>query len=70
MRVLVKVIPNSKKNEVIQKNSNELIVKVKSPPEKGKANKELIKLLSNYFNKNVALVSGETSKYKIIEILT
>ncbi len=44
-----------------------LIIKVKEPPTKGKANKAAIKLLSRYFNANVRIVSGTKSRRKIVE---
>ncbi|MFN3527664.1 MAG: DUF167 domain-containing protein [Candidatus Altarchaeaceae archaeon] len=71
MRIDVKVIPNAKKEEITLKGKNlndGLIVKVKSPAEDGKANKELIKILEKYFNKKVNIVHGEKSRKKIIEI--
>lgn len=71
MRINVKVCPNAKKDEIILKGKNldeGLIVRVKSQPEDGKANKELIKILKKYFNKNVTIISGEKSRKKIIEI--
>ncbi len=49
----------------------ELKVKVKAKPVKGKANKEVAELLANYFNvpvKNVKITSGFNSSKKTIEI--
>ncbi len=46
-------------------------VRVKEPPERGKANDAIIKLLAGYFNlprSHIRLVSGATSKRKIFEI--
>jgi len=71
MIVKIKVIPNAGKNEVI-KEGEILKVKVSSPPSKGKANKEVIELLANFFEvkKNcIRIVKGEKSREKIIEIL-
>ncbi len=62
----IKVIPNSKTEEVIE--AEPLLVRVKEPPAKGKANKAVIKVLSRYFNANVRIVSGATSRKKIVEI--
>jgi uncharacterized protein YggU (UPF0235/DUF167 family) len=47
------------------------IVSVNAIPEKGQANKELIGVLSNYFNviqSNIKILSGSTSTRKIIEV--
>ncbi|NTU69852.1 DUF167 domain-containing protein, partial [bacterium] len=44
---------------------------IKSVPEKGKANKELISILSKHFKvpkSTVSLLSGHTSRNKIINI--
>ena len=62
----IKVIPNSPADEVIE--ADPLIVRVKAPPTKGKANKAVIKLLSHYFNANVRIVAGATSRKKVVEI--
>lgn len=48
-----------------------LKIKLQSAPEDGKANKELIKLLSDFFEvkeQNVIILSGKTSRQKLIEI--
>ena len=67
-KIKIKVIPNSKKEEIARTNA-ELIVKTKAPAEKGKANKAVIKLLSKYFNAGIRIMSGKTSRKKIIEVL-
>ena len=71
MKITVKVIPNASKTEIITNDNSEWKIKVQTPPEDGKANKEVIKLLSKHFNisKNkIKIISGETSRLKIIEI--
>lgn len=70
MKIHVKVIPNSKteKIEKMETADNWFIVRVKEPAEKGKANKALVKLLKKYFKKQVRIVSGFTSRRKIVEI--
>ena len=50
MKISVKVIPNASKSEIIFVNNNEWKIKVQTPPEDGKANKEVIKLLAKQFN--------------------
>lgn len=62
----IKVIPNSNVDAVIE--AEPLIVRVKEPPTKGKANKAVVKLLSEYFNVRVRIVSGTKSRRKILEI--
>ncbi len=62
----IKVIPNAKRDEVIE--ADPLVVRVKAPPTKGKANKAVVKVLSAHFNASVRIVSGATSRKKIVEI--
>lgn len=62
----IKVVPNSNTDEVIE--GDPLIVRVKAPPTKGKANKAVVKVLSKYFNADVRIVSGATSRKKIVAI--
>ncbi|MBN1455862.1 MAG: DUF167 domain-containing protein [Methanomicrobia archaeon] len=65
-RRTIKVIPNSPADEVIE--AEPLIVRVKAPPTKGKANKAVINLLAHHFNANVRIVAGATSRKKVVEI--
>ena len=44
-----------------------LLVEIKSTPEKGKANKEIIKELKKFFKSDIKMLSGFKSKEKIIE---
>jgi uncharacterized protein (TIGR00251 family) len=70
MKMNVKVIPGAKK-QGIEKEDNGFKIYLKSKPEKGKANKELITLLADYFNipkNNVKILKGEFSRNKIIKI--
>ncbi|MFX1533430.1 MAG: DUF167 domain-containing protein, partial [Promethearchaeota archaeon] len=45
-----------------------LLVHLKSPPSKGKANRELLQFLKNIFGASVTLVAGQTSSIKRIEV--
>ena len=77
MKIKIKVKPNAGEQGV-EKISSELFseegfeglyfVKLKSSAEEGKANLELIKLLSKYFGREVKITSGFTSKMKIVEV--
>ncbi len=66
----IEVSPNSKKFEVSGFNEwrNSFEIRIKQVPQKGKANKEIIKELSNYFNKEVAIFKGEKSSKKTVII--
>jgi uncharacterized protein (TIGR00251 family) len=68
MIIHVKVNPSSAKQEIILESENNYKIYLKSPPEKNKANNELIKLLHKYFKKEIVIKSGLTSKNKIVEI--
>ena len=62
----IKVKTNAKRNEVlsIDHEKNEATIAVKALPEKGEANRELIKFLSKEWKKRVRILSGLTSKTK------
>ena len=68
MEIRVRVKPNSGKQKVV-KQKDSYLVYLKSQPEKGKANLELIKILKKYFNKDVRIKKGFTSKEKIVVII-
>ncbi|HKC78634.1 MAG TPA: DUF167 domain-containing protein [Nitrosopumilaceae archaeon] len=59
--------------DFIEVNNDEISIGIKSKPQKGEANKELIKKLSKYFNvsqSQVKITSGEKSRKKLIQITT
>lgn len=64
----IDVSPNSRNFEVLGANewNNTLKVKVKSPPEKGKANAELAMELSKKFSAKAEILSGEHCGKKTI----
>jgi uncharacterized protein len=67
-RVNVKVMPNARKDEVSQ-DGETVVVRTTAPPDKGRANRAVVKLLSKHFKAKVFLVSGEKSHDKVFEIL-
>lgn len=62
----IKVNANSRKDEVVE--DVILTVNVKAKPENNKANLAVIKILEDYFDRQVRIVSGLKSRKKIIEI--
>jgi uncharacterized protein (TIGR00251 family) len=71
LKFRVKVVPNSKTEEVLAK-GDILLVKVKEPPKEGKANKAVIKVLAKYFKvpqDSVRIENGFSSKNKVIEVI-
>ncbi len=72
MRIKLKVIARAKKEELLKLSDGSYRIKVSSPPEKGKANKRIIELLSEEFGvkkRDIVIVAGETTNKKIVEIL-
>ncbi len=68
--VLAKENKVEKLEDLFSGNSYKVYVTV--PPEKGKANKKMIELLSEYFKvskSQIKIVKGEISRNKIVEIL-
>jgi len=78
MRISIRVKPKSRTQDVIPPSPQLLpdskepyVIKLKSAPKKGAANKELIELLAEHFRvtkKQIQIVSGVTSRNKIVEI--
>ena len=64
MLLRVKVRPGSGKSEVVKK-KDYLLVYLKSPAEKGRANAELVRLLSKSYGK-VKIVRGLKKKTKTV----
>ena len=71
MILKVFISTNSKKVQINKISDNEFEIKLKSQPIKGKANKELIEILSEYFNKKkteITILKGHKSHEKLILI--
>lgn len=72
MLIKVKVFPNSKKEEIIEKSEDSFEVKVKAKPVKGEANREAIKVFASYFKvpqSKIRLIRGFKQKNKIFSII-
>ena len=51
---------------------NEIAISIKSPPERGRANRELVKKLAGHFGvaeDRIRIVSGLASRKKLVEVL-
>jgi len=71
VRIRVKVVPNSKVEQITCED-DEFLVKVKEPPREGRANKAVIKLVAKHFKvsqDSIIIVSGFTNRNKVIEVL-
>ena len=72
MKIHVTAKPSANKNEVKKLDKDHFIVSVTEPPVKGKANKAILKLLSEYFgvsSARVFMVHGHTTRQKTIEVM-
>ena len=72
MRLYIKVIPRSSRNEVTKISEGEYKVKLTSPPVDGKANEALIEILSDHFKvakSNITIVGGKSARMKMVDIL-
>lgn len=67
LRFEVKVKPGSVNSKIVSRSP--WVVELKSQPDKGKANLELVKLLKKELGKQVKIVSGLTSREKVVEVL-
>lgn len=68
----IRVIPNASRSEIVGWMDDEVLkIKVSAPPEGGRANREVCDLLGKKLGlnrKNLRIVSGETSRNKLIEV--
>jgi uncharacterized protein len=72
MRIYVKVIPRSSKNEVMKISEGEYKVKLTAAPVDGAANDMLLRVLAEYFGvpkSSLQIIGGRSARVKIVEIL-
>jgi len=72
MKIGIKVIPRSSREEIVKTNEGYL-VRVKAQPKEGKANEAVIKLVAAHFGvarSQVRITSGLSGRNKIVEIRT
>ncbi|MDD3726405.1 MAG: DUF167 domain-containing protein [Candidatus Ratteibacteria bacterium] len=71
MKISVKVVANARSPKVVKENDT-IKVWIDAPAVEGKANRRLVKILSEYYNKPASsfiIKSGHKSRKKVIEIL-
>ncbi len=68
MKINIKVKPGSAEQSIVKIDENNYKVNLKSAPEKGKANLELLKLLKKEFGKQAKIIKGFSSRNKVVEI--
>jgi uncharacterized protein (TIGR00251 family) len=70
-RIAIKAIPNASKDEIVGWLGDAIKIRVRQPPENGKANRNICLLLANHLKiseKNITIVAGSTSPRKTIAI--
>jgi uncharacterized protein (TIGR00251 family) len=71
MIIKVRVIPNSKRNEVVSRVGSILRVKIAAPTVEGETNEELCEFLADFFDVKRSMIflrKGERGREKTIEI--
>ena len=70
-RLSLKVVPGSSRDEIVGWLGDSLKVKVKAPPEKGRANEAVVALLAERLGtdaSSITVVSGHGSPAKIVAV--
>lgn len=71
MKISVRAKPGAYENGIEKIDDINFVVSVKEPPVRGLANTAIVRLLAEYFHVpsiHVKIVSGHTSRNKVIEI--
>ncbi|MDE6432133.1 MAG: DUF167 domain-containing protein [Opitutales bacterium] len=71
VRIAVRVIPNSTKSEIVGQLNGAIKIKIQEPADNSRANRALCALLAKklgILKKYISIVSGETSRQKILSI--
>ncbi|OGF20459.1 hypothetical protein A2316_03535 [Candidatus Falkowbacteria bacterium RIFOXYB2_FULL_38_15] len=72
MKIFVQAKPSAREEKIEKMDESHYTVSVKEPPIKGLANEAIIKAVAGFFNvprASVRIVSGYTSRQKVIEII-
>ncbi|MDI6848232.1 MAG: DUF167 domain-containing protein [Candidatus Saccharicenans sp.] len=67
----VRVQPKASRRELVPLSATEFRARLTSAPEKGRANQELLELLSEHLDlplSRLKIIRGETSRIKLVEI--
>jgi len=71
VKLAVKVVPGASRNQISGWLGDRLKIRVQAPPESGKANKAVIKLLAaalNISRRDITITSGTSSPLKTLQI--
>jgi len=72
MKIFIKVKLKASQAKVVKIDETHYQVFLTQPPEKGKANKQIIKLLADYFGvalSKIKIIAGKKRREKVVEIL-
>jgi uncharacterized protein (TIGR00251 family) len=67
----VKAFPKAGENRIVGERNGELVVRIQVPAARGKANKELVKLLAKMLGvarSEIEILSGRSSRHKLIAL--
>ena len=70
-RLKLRIVPNAKRDEVIGEYGDAVKIKVAAPAVEGKANEALLEFIAEKLSlhrREIALISGEKSRDKLVEI--
>lgn len=73
MFINIKVITNAAKNEMVEQGKHQYLVKVTATAERGKANKKVMQMISEYFDvskMDISIVKGKYNSKKVLNINT
>lgn len=65
--IKLKVKTNQRETKILSQKDDEIILAVKSPPEKNKANLEIIRFFSRELKTKIKIIAGLKSKNKVID---
>ena len=71
MRIKIKAKPDSNENKIEKIDDLNFVVSVKDPPVQGRANRAIVKVLSEYLHtpiSHVRIISGHISRNKVVDI--
>jgi uncharacterized protein (TIGR00251 family) len=71
MRLRLRVAPGAARSGIVGRHGDAWKVRVTSAPERGRANADLLRLLADALEvpkRSLALVSGHTSRDKVVEL--
>lgn len=72
MKLKIKVVPGASRDNIAGWFGDALKMRVSAPPEKGKANRAVQKLIAGKLGiplNSIEIISGATSPHKVVEII-